>query len=77
MRQLKDAEPQYRGALEGSERTLGAEHPDTLGCRRNFAALLQRTLHGDQISYAQAWWFIGKSAGPILILQFDIFDTIC
>ena len=34
------AEPLYRRALEGCERVLGKEHPDTLGSVNNLAALL-------------------------------------
>ena len=38
---LKDAEPLYRRALEGRERTLGAEHPDTLASVKNLAGCFQ------------------------------------
>ena len=38
---LKDAEPLYRRALEARERTLGAEHPDTLHSINELAVCLQ------------------------------------
>ena len=41
MGQLKDAEALYRRALEAQERTLGAEHPDTLGSVNNLAFCLR------------------------------------
>ena len=37
---LKDAEPLFRRALEAQERTLGAEHPDTLVSVNNLALCL-------------------------------------
>ena len=37
----KDAEPLYRRALECRERTLGAEHPDTLVSVNNLAGCLE------------------------------------
>jgi hypothetical protein len=41
MGQLKDAEALYRRDLEASERTLGAEHPSTLGSVNNLAICLK------------------------------------
>ena len=41
MGQLKDAEVLYRRALEAQERTLGAEHPDTLASVNNLAVCLR------------------------------------
>ena len=38
---LKDVEPLYRRALEAQERTLGAEHPDTLVSMNNLAGCLE------------------------------------
>ena len=38
---LEEAEIMYRRALEGRERLLGSEHPDTLGSVNNLGALLQ------------------------------------
>ena len=44
-----DAEPLFRRALEGNERVLGKEHPDTLSSLNNLAELLR--MKGD---YAEA-----------------------
>ena len=41
MGQLKDAEVLHRRALEARERTLGAEHPDTVGSVNNLARCLR------------------------------------
>ena len=41
MGQLKDAEALYRRALEAHERTLGADHPDTLRSVNNLAICLK------------------------------------
>ena len=41
MGQLKDAEVLYRRAFEACERTLGAEHPSTLGSVNNMAICLE------------------------------------
>jgi hypothetical protein len=38
---LEDAEPLYRRGLEARERTLGAEHPDTLVLAKNLALCLK------------------------------------
>ena len=36
-----EAEPLYRRALDGREKVLGAEHPDTLASLNNLAILLE------------------------------------
>ena len=38
---LQEAEPLYRRALEGYERTLGPDHPDTLASINNLAILIE------------------------------------
>ena len=38
---LAEAEPLFRRALEGNERQLGAQHPDTLKAVNNLAWLLK------------------------------------
>jgi tetratricopeptide (TPR) repeat protein len=40
--EYEEAESMYRRALEGSEKALGLEHPDTLTSISNLALVLER-----------------------------------
>ena len=75
---LKDAEAYYRRSLEGRERTLGRDRPDTLVSVNNLGTLLQalgkldlaepflrRALEGSELSLGRDHSYTLKSVGNL------------